>query len=83
MLWLWHGPATAAPIQPLARELPYAIGAALKTKNKKNKTAVNNFAKYFNSGDSRIQYFFWRTAAVPNTSDYLEIARQRIRLKLQ
>ena len=31
--------AATAPIQPLAWELPYAVGTALK-KNKKNKTYV-------------------------------------------
>ena len=30
LLWLWHG--AKAPIQPLAGELPYARGAALKIK---------------------------------------------------
>ena len=36
LLWLWllQRLATAAPIQPLALELPYAIGAALKSINK-------------------------------------------------
>ena len=34
LLWLWRRPAAAAPIQPLARELPYAEGAALKRKKK-------------------------------------------------
>ena len=32
-LWLWHGPAATALIQPLAWEPPYATGAALKKKN--------------------------------------------------
>ena len=32
LLWLWCRPTAAAPIQPLAWELPYAIGAALKRK---------------------------------------------------
>ena len=32
LLWLWHGPAAAAPIRPLAWELPYAAGVALKSK---------------------------------------------------
>ena len=31
-LWLWCGLAAVAPIQPLAWELPYAMGAALKRK---------------------------------------------------
>ena len=30
LLWLWYRPAAAAPIQPLAWELPCAAGAALK-----------------------------------------------------
>ena len=32
LLWLWCRPAAAAPIQPLAWELPYAAHAALKKK---------------------------------------------------
>ena len=36
--WLWQRPAAAAPIRPLARELSYAWGAALKRqKTKKTK----------------------------------------------
>ena len=35
LLWLWL--AAAAPIQPLAWELPRATGAALKSKNKQTK----------------------------------------------
>ena len=34
LLWLWYRPAAVAPIQPLAWELPYADGAALKSKKK-------------------------------------------------
>ena len=30
LAWLWHRPAAAAPIRPLAWELPYAEGVALK-----------------------------------------------------
>ena len=33
LLWLWLWPAAVAPVQPLARELPYAAGAALKKNN--------------------------------------------------
>ena len=32
LLWLWCRPAAAAPIQPIAWELSYATGAALKRK---------------------------------------------------
>ena len=32
LLWLWHRSAAAAPISPLAWELPCAAGAALKKK---------------------------------------------------
>ena len=35
LVWLWHRLAATAPVRPLARELPYAVGAALK-KGKKS-----------------------------------------------
>ena len=43
MLWPWCRPAAVAPIWPLAWELPYAVGAALKRKRKKkNKVHIHN-----------------------------------------
>ena len=46
LLWLWYRPAAAVPVQPLASEPPYAIGAALKKQkqkqtNKKKPTKEN------------------------------------------
>ena len=35
LLWLWCRPAVTAPIQPLAWELPYVAGVALKRQKKK------------------------------------------------
>ena len=47
-LWLWCSPAAVAPIQPLAWELPYAMGVAqnpkklkLKINNKNYETLIN------------------------------------------
>ena len=37
--------AAVAPIQPLARELLYAVSAALKTKKQKKKTKTNKKKK--------------------------------------
>ena len=37
LLWLWRRPAATTPIQPLALELPYAAGVALKTKKERKK----------------------------------------------
>jgi len=37
LLGLWSRPAAVAPIRPLARELPYAAGVALKSQRKKKK----------------------------------------------
>ena len=37
LLWLWYRAAAAVLIQPLAWELPYAAGAALKKDQKKKK----------------------------------------------
>ena len=40
LLWLWlqHRPAATALIHPLAWELPYATGAALKSKGQNKQT---------------------------------------------
>ena len=37
LLQLWHMPAAIAPIRPLAWEPPYASGAALKKRDKRQK----------------------------------------------
>ena len=37
LLWLWCRLAAAAPIQPLAWELPYTAQAALEKKKKKKR----------------------------------------------
>ena len=37
LLWLWCRLAAAAVIRPLAWELPYAMGVALKRKEKEKK----------------------------------------------
>ena len=41
LLWLWHRPAAAAPIRPLAWEPPYAAGVALEKAKKKKKKKKN------------------------------------------
>ena len=38
LLWQWHRPAAAAPIRPLDWELIYAVGTALKKKEKEKET---------------------------------------------
>ena len=40
LLWLWCRPAAVGPIRPLAWELPYAVGKALKRKKKKEYTLL-------------------------------------------
>ena len=39
-LWLWHRPAAAALIGPLAWEPPYAVSASLKRGKKKKEPGV-------------------------------------------
>ena len=34
LLWLWYRPAAVAPFRPLAWELAYDVGAALKRQKK-------------------------------------------------
>ena len=40
LMWLWCRPAAVVPIWPLAWELPYAMGAALKKQEKKISIAM-------------------------------------------
>ena len=42
LLWLWHRPVATASIQPLAWELPYAMGSALKKQKKKKYVKKHN-----------------------------------------
>ena len=45
LLWLWHKLAAAAPIQPLAWELPYVLGMALKRKKGKEEKKGEGWAE--------------------------------------
>ena len=57
---LWCRPAAVAPIGPLALELPYALGAALKSKNKnKNKTKQKNKKQKFKGSERGFQAPVW------------------------
>ena len=51
LLWLWYRLAAAAPIRPLAGEPPYAMGANLKSKKKKNVYPLSKFQVYDIVGD--------------------------------
>ena len=42
LLLLWHRPAARAPIRPLAWELPYALGTALKEQKTKDQKKKKN-----------------------------------------
>ena len=57
LLCLWRKPAATAPIQPLAWELPYAGGAALKSKKQTNKQKKpkNTTIEFFQTLRSRAQ----------------------------
>lgn len=52
------------------------------------KETVSNLAKYFNSGESRIQYFFWKAAAfgglrllqIPLTISNVQAPRKQIEI---
>ena len=46
LLWLWRRPAAAAPIGPLAWELPYIAGAVIKKKKKITSVLLELFSFY-------------------------------------
>ena len=57
-LWLWCRPPAAAPIQPLAWELPNAEGAALKKKRKKKKITHTKKTGTEQLGTQSFDYLF-------------------------
>ena len=61
LLWLWRGLTSVAPVQPLARELPYAKVVTLKRKKEKKKIPKGFHPPGFNrSRNTRSRYlFFW------------------------
>ena len=52
--WLWCRLAAAAPIPPLAWELPYAAGVALKSKKIKTNKQINQSSKALGKKDKTI-----------------------------
>ena len=48
LLWLWHRPAVIAPIRPVAWELLYAMGGALKRQKsiKKKKKELQSLSSF-------------------------------------
>ena len=57
LLWLRRRSAAAAPIQPLACELPHAAGAALKRQKAKTKTKQTRRGAHKNDGNYVSKYF--------------------------
>ena len=43
LLWLWHRPAAVTSVQPLAWELPYAVGVSPKSKIKQGKISLPHY----------------------------------------
>ena len=53
LLWLWLRPAALAPFGPLAWELPYAVGVALKKdKRQKKIKSSKEFPLWFSGNES-------------------------------
>ena len=50
LLWLWYRQAAAAPIQPLAWEILYAAGAAIKRKKKEYITEKETVSSISSAG---------------------------------
>ena len=67
-LWLWDRLAAVAPIHPLASELPYAMGAALKSKKKKKKKDTQCLLKAIRRGPGIYNLRSEPVPRVPSTS---------------
>ena len=67
LLWLWYRLAAVALILPLAWELPYAEGAALKSKAKQNKTKTKTNKKSYLGSELKSKWYL-----CSDTITYLE-----------
>ena len=47
LLWLWHRLVATAPIRPLAREPPYAAGAAQEIAKRQKKKTYSSMIRNF------------------------------------
>ena len=68
LLWLWCRPAPIAPFQPLAWELPYAMGAALKKKRQKKKRLFSKSMIFF-----PVEMFICAVYQIPVISDIIDL----------
>ena len=75
-LWLWYRPAAAARIQPLAWELPYATGEALKRKEKKR--IVTEKSGFLELEKDKILYYL----AIPDMPEHLATLDVQVPLAL-
>ena len=67
LLWLWCRPAATTPIGPLARELPYAAGVALR--RKKNYHNLPNNSSVIEQLGSFFQYSKLINCIIPDIFD--------------
>ena len=58
LLWLWHRPAAAATVPPLALEPSYAAGVAIKKKKKKNMGRKQIFSDMHKNKNVPSKYLF-------------------------
>ena len=82
-LWLWCRGAAAAPIGPLAWELPYALGVALKKKNAELTepcTSVRDGQRDPGSGMERGLVYHGKTKLAPGSQQ--QVRKGELKLQL-
>ena len=78
LLWLWHMPAAAALIPPLAQELSYAAGVAMKSKQTNKNLQTEEYKENIYKNRSNARPYLFHVLGILQTYSLTIITKRHI-----